>query len=107
MWETLKHILKFTADGQLITPSWGEEDSIFLNVYSIAIDGNDNVYIADQSQVRHCRYRPEQNDIVCYDYYRIRKFTSAGIFVTQFGDVDTNGNPIDFSGDGEIDLSVL
>ena len=68
-----KHIHKFTSDGQLIPPVWGEGDGKFIETNRIAIDGNDNVYIADRSQVRHCIYRPEQNDIYCYYYYRIRE----------------------------------
>ena len=90
MWQTQTHIHKFTADGQLILPVWGK-DGRFFNAQSIAIDGNDNVYVAD---IHKCTLQyTRNNNVYWHTIYRIQKFTSDGTFITQFGDVDTNGNP--------------
>ena len=96
MWQTRSHrIQKFTADGQFIPPAWGKFNAQgnpldgngngeFNTPHGIVIDSSDNVYVAD------------------YANNRIQKFTSDGTFLIKFGDVDTNGNPADRSGDGEL-----
>ncbi|MCP4695906.1 MAG: 6-bladed beta-propeller, partial [Gammaproteobacteria bacterium] len=67
---SVRHIQKHTADGQFITQwgSYGSGAGQFLGSLDIAIDKDDNVYIADDGN------------------HRIQKFTSKGLLLAQWGD---------------------
>ncbi len=73
-------IQKFTSAGVYIT-QWGKSgtgNGQFNGPYGIALDGANNVYVAD----------PGNN--------RIQKFTSSGAYVTQWGSLGTGGGMFQF-----------
>jgi len=79
-------IQKFTSSGTYVT-QWGSlgiANGQFKFPYSIEVDNSGNVYITDSSGKR--QYSKDEPEIE-----RIQKFTSSGVYLTQWGSPG-NGN---------------
>ena len=77
-------IQKFSPDGGFLT-KWGRDKQLFYMPSGVAVDGNGNVYVAENRPI----YKPTRlsayGDISNLDNHRVYKFSSEGVFLAAWG----------------------